>query len=362
MGKILVKAPAAVAPLASGLGNVVQDAFKVRTRLGRGIGGALGGLSALTSLADASENQQDLLSGAQMAAGRGVGAYIGAGKVADTASPVIGAKLQDRRDRRNQVGRYNAPRSDYSGDSQSLKKPAPESRGVRGYNEQGERTYTQVQPTFDPTMFDPVDAQQTAMANLSRQNTAMVDAFNAGQKKENQLPVGTVMPGYGNPNPVPIQPGEKYGQEVQLGPYQTMGTNQANQILGGQVGVTPPASPQMSLEEANKKLGPQQPNFQDTEFNVPQNFQLGVYGTPMGGGNQAIPGQKGIQPNMFNPSAPTTSVTPDASDIMSQGSTQSAVDQYVDSLSPEVKELIMNQKTAGEPMELAFRLLKSVMR
>tara|TARA_R100000988_G_C3982936_1_gene158017 strand:- start:606 stop:1238 length:633 start_codon:yes stop_codon:yes gene_type:complete len=210
-------------------------------------------------------------------------------------------------------------------------------------------------------MFTPVDAQQTAMGNLSRQNTAQVDAFNAGQKKENQLPVGTVMPGYGNPAPVPTQPGEVYGQPVYQGPTQTMGADQANQILG-QVGVTPPASPQMSLEQANRTLGPPQPNFQDTEFNVPQNFQLGVYGTPMGGGNQAIRGQKGIQPNMFNPSAPTTSVTPDASDIMSQGSTQSAVDQYVESLSPEVQQMIMNQKTAGEPMELAFMLLKSVMR
>ena len=124
MGKILVKSPvaalrqavsaAAATPIAtSGIGNAVQDAFKVKTPFGRGVGGALGGLSALTSLADASENQQDFLSGAQMAAGRGVGAYIGAGKVADAASPVLEAKLQDRRDRRNQVGSYNAPRSDY---------------------------------------------------------------------------------------------------------------------------------------------------------------------------------------------------------------------------------------------------------
>ena len=359
MGKVLVKSPAAAAPLASGLGNVVQDAFRVRTKPGQYIGGALGGLTALTSLADASENQQDFLSGAQMAAGRGVGAYIGAGKVADTATPAIQEKLQDRRDRRNQVGRHNAPRSNYS-QGAATTGGGQDGRGVRGFNEQGERTYTQVQPTFDPTMFDPVDAQQTAMANLSRQNTAMVDAFNAGQKKENQLPVGTVMPGYGNPAPIPPQPGEKYGQEVQLGPYQTMGVDQANQILGGQVGVTPPASPSpMSLEEANKKLGP---SFENRDFNPPQNFQLGVYGTPMGGGNQAIPGQKGIQPNMFNPSAPTTSVTPDASQIMSQGSTQSAVDQYVESLSPEVRQLIMNQDNKGEPMELAFRLLKSVMR
>ncbi len=357
MGKILVKAPAIAAPLSAALGNTVQDAFKVRTKPGKVIGGALGGLSALTSLADASENQQDFMSGAQMAAGRGVGTYIGAGKVADTATPAIQEKLQDRRDRRNQVGRYNAPRSDYSQGA------APESRGVRGFNEQGERTYNQVQPTFDPTMFDPVDAQQTAMANLSRQNTAMVDAFNAGQKKENQLPVGTVMPGYGNPNPVPIQPGEKYGQEVQLGPYQTMGTDQANQILGGQVGVTPPATPQMSLEEANKKLGP---SFENRDFNVPQNFQLGVYGTPMGGGNQAIPGQKGIQPNMFNPSAPTTSVTPDASEIMSSPSTVDATAQMFESMSPEQRAMYMQQHGGsianGEPMELAFRLLKSVMR
>jgi hypothetical protein len=38
------------------------------------------------------------------------------------------------------------------------------------------------------------------------------------------------------------------------------------------------------------------------------------------------------------------------------------VDQYVDSLSPEVQELIASQNNKGEPMELAFRLLKSVMR
>ena len=43
MGKILVKSPAAVAPLASGLGNVVQDAFRVKTKPGQYIGGALGG-------------------------------------------------------------------------------------------------------------------------------------------------------------------------------------------------------------------------------------------------------------------------------------------------------------------------------
>lgn len=353
MGKILVKSPAIAAPLSAALGNTVQDAFRVKTPFGRGVGGALGGLSALTSLADASESQQDLMSGAQMAAGRGVGTYIGAGKVADAASPVLEAKLQDRRDRRNQVGSYNAPRSDYSQGA------APQSRGVRGFNEQGERTYNQVQPSFDSTMFDPVDAQQTAMANLSRQNTAQVDAFNAGQKKKNQLPVGTVMPGYGNPKPVPIQPGEVYGQPVYQGPTQTMSADQANQILGSQVGVTPPASPNpMSLEEANKTLGPPQPNFQDTEFNVPQNFQLGVYGTPMGGGNQAIPGQKGIQPNMFNPANPTTGGTT----TPTPESSVDATSEYYATLSPEVQQMIMNQGNKGEPMELAFRLLKSVMR
>ncbi len=71
MGKILVKSPSAAASLAtSGLGNALQDAFKVKTPFGQAVGGALGGLTALTSLADASENQQDFLSAAQAAAGR----------------------------------------------------------------------------------------------------------------------------------------------------------------------------------------------------------------------------------------------------------------------------------------------------
>jgi hypothetical protein len=58
---------------------------------------------------------------------------------------------------------------------------------------------------------------------------------------------------------------------------------------------------------------------------------------------------------MFNPSAPTTSVTPPPE------SSVDATSEYYATLSPEVRQMIMNQKTAGEPMELAFMLLKSVM-
>ena len=281
MGKILVKSPAAAAPLSAALGNTVQEAFRVKTPFGRGVGGALGGLTALTSLADASENQQDFLSGAQMAAGRGVGAYIGAGKTADAAAPAVN-QAYDKTHRGFNKLRGVAP---------------PEHR-----------------------------AQQIA---VRRERAAQ-----------------------------------------------------------------PAVSP---------------------DFNVPENFQLGMLGTDMGGGNYVAPGQKGIQRNLFNPAAPKpptgleaaglgnvdpTMLSGDAraygasgvptmtmeqmgqmlpgveqpqppqSQNATIGSTQVGVPAQpqpnVATMSPEeVAAFYASQgqvKNAGEPMELAFRLLKSVMR
>ena len=288
-GKVLVKSPAAAAPLSAALGNTVQEAFRVKTPFGRGVGGALGGLTALTSLADASENQQDFVSGAQMAAGRGVGAYIGAGKAADAAEPAV-----------NQA-----------------------------YDKAG-----QVAARYDPR------ASQQVGVQASR----------------------------------------------------------------GQV-----------------------QRFKEKDFDIPEGFQLGVLGTPMGGGNYVAPGQQGIQRNLFNPA---TSTPPPASTTGQYGRTgpQSPLEEAgMGSIDPTmmsgdaraygrsgVPTMTMEQmaqmlpgtglppqsqnarvgstevgmpaqpppdaatmspeevaafyasqgqvKNAGEPMELAFMLLKSVMR
>ena len=288
-GKVLVKSPAAAAPLSAALGNTVQEAFRVKTPFGRGVGGALGGLTALTSLADASENQQDFVSGAQMAAGRGVGAYIGAGKAADAAEPAV-----------NQA-----------------------------YDKAG-----QVAARYDPR------ASQQVGVQASR----------------------------------------------------------------GQV-----------------------QRFKEKDFDIPEGFQLGVLGTPMGGGNYVAPGQQGIQRNLFNPATstpPPASTTgqygrtgpqspleeagmgsidptmmsgdaraygrsgvptmtmeqlgqmlpgtgqPPQSQNARVGSTEVGVPAQpqpnVATMSPEeVAAFYASQgqvKNAGEPMELAFMLLKSVMR
>ena len=290
MGKILVKSPSAAASLAtSGLGNALQDAFKVKTPFGQAVGGALGGLTALTSLADASENQQDLLSGAQTAAGRGVGTYIGAGKAADAVAPAVN-QAYDKTHRGFNKLRGVAP---------------PEHR-----------------------------AQQIA---VRRERAAQ-----------------------------------------------------------------PAASP---------------------DFNVPENFQLGMLGTDMGGGNYVVPGKQGIQRNLFNPAdpkpptglegaglgnvdptmlsgdaraygasgVPSMSMTemgqmlpgveqppPPQSQTATIGSSQVGIpaqeepdlnridpEELVAQLSPQGAASYFtnnNMKNAGEPMELAFRLLKSVMR
>jgi hypothetical protein len=313
MGRILVKSPAMLAPARAGIGNALQEAFRVKTRPGQLVGGALGGIAALTSLADASEAQQDAFNAAQTAAGRGVGTYIGAGKVGDTASQAVGERLQDRRDRRNQVGRYNAPRSNYAQGA------APEASPTRGFNLEGQRTYTPPAPaTFDPNFFDEVDAQQTAMNNLSRQYQQTGGAYG------------------GNRTPIPFQPGERYGEEVQLGPYQTMSAEQANQILGGQVGVKPSYS--MSLEHANSVLGPQspqQPNFQSTPFSAPTSFD----------------------PTMFNTNA-TIGSTQVGMPAQPQLNAADLSPEEVDAFYESQRQV----KNAGEPMELAFMLLKSVMQ
>ena len=297
-GKVLVKSPSAMASLANAYGGqALQDLFRVKTKPGKVIGGALGGISALTSLADASENQQDFMSGAQMAAGRGVGTYLGAGKTIDSGVEAREAHKEKKK--------------------------------------------------------------------LDRANRMGMEAFNA------QLPPG------GN-----LAPPQHYDTQV---------------AVRRERAAQPAASP---------------------DFNVPENFQLGIYGTPMPGGNQVVSGQKGIQRNMFNPAAPTpppepsgleaaglgnvdpTMMSGDAraygasgvptmtmeqmgqmlpgveqpqppqSQNATIGSTQVGVPAQpqpnVATMSPEeVAAFYASQsqmKNAGEPMELAFMLLKSVMR
>jgi hypothetical protein len=183
-GKVLVKSPSAMTSLANAYGGqALQDLFRVKTKPGKIVGGALGGLSALTSLADASENQQDAFSAAQTAAGRGVGTYLGAGKTIDS--------------------------------------------GVEAREQHKEKK------------------------KLERANRMGMEAFNA------QMPPG------GN-----VAPPQHYDTQV---------------AVRRERAAQPAASP---------------------DFNIPENFQLGIYGTPMPGGNQVVSGQKGIQRNMFNPAAP----------------------------------------------------------
>lgn len=274
-GKVLVKSPSAMSSLANAYGGqALQDLFRVKTTPGKIVGSALGGLTALTSLADASENQQDLLSGAQMAAGRGVGTYLGAGKTMDSAVEAREAHKEKK--------------------------------------------------------------------NLERANRMGMEAFNA------QMPPG------GN-----VAPPQHYNTQV---------------AVRRERAAQPAASP---------------------DFNVPENFQLGMLGTSMGGGNYVTPGTKGIQRNLFNPAAPAAPAAPygssgvpsmsmeemgqmlpgvDTQPNQSQnatiGSTQVGMPAQpppnVATMTPEeVTAFYASQgqvKNVGEPMELAFRLLKSVMR
>ena len=290
MGKILVKSPATAHPVMAAAGSqTLQDLFRVTSKPGQIVGGALGGLSALTSLADASEAQQDAFSAAQMAAGRGVGTYLGAGKTVDTVAPSM-------------------------------------SQGIG-----------------------------SAHAQLNRLRG--------------------------------VAPPQHRAQQI---------------AVRAQRAQQPTASP---------------------DFNVPENFQLGMLGTSMGGGNYVAPGTKGIQRNLFNPAAPTPSPLEEAglgnidptmmsgdtraygsSGVPSMsmtemgqmlpgvqqppppqsqnarvGSTEVGVpaqpekdlnqvdpEELVAQMSPQgavgYVDYTRNMKNAGEPMELAFRLLKSVMR
>ena len=283
MGKILVKSPATAHPvMAAAGGQALQDLFRVKTRPGQIVGGALGGLSALTSLADASDAQQDAFSAAQMAAGRGVGTYLGAGKTVDTVAPSV-------------------------------------SQGIG-----------------------------SAHAQLNRLRG--------------------------------VAPPQHRAQQI------AVRAERAQQ---------PAASP---------------------DFNVPENFQLGMLGTSMGGGNYVTPGAKGIQRNLFNPAAPTPSPLEEAGlgnidPTMLSGDTRAYGASGVPSMSmtemgqmlpgveqpqPQPQQPVQigstqvgmpasaaappnpatmspqdiaafyasqgQVKNAGEPMELAFRLLKSVMR
>lgn len=284
MGKILVKSPSAAAPLAaSSLGNVVQDAFKVTTPFGRGVGGALGGLTALTSLADASENQQDFLSGAQMAAGRGVGTYIGAGKAADAAAPAV-----------NQV-----------------------------YDKAG-----QVAARYDPRASQQVGVQ----ASRGEVQRFKERGFGDGLPEDFQLGVlGTPMGG---------------GNYVAPG-YQGIQTN----LFSGK----PTTMNTTNVTDPPTNLSYQVPTAQTMAANQPT--------PPIGATQEGYGYPLGPLPN---PNDPTTSVTPDASQIMSAPSTVDATAQMFENMSPEQKVLYQEQHGGvienGEPMELAFRLLKSVMR
>lgn len=155
------------------------------------------------------------------------------------------------------------------------------------------------------------------------------------------------------------------------------------------------APPQHRAQQVAVRAQRAQQPAQSQDFTIPEDFQLGVYGTPMGGGNQVIQGQKGIQPNLFNPKQPAAPTGLDAAGLgnidptMLQGeakpygsagvptmsmeemgqmlpgtgqpppeSTKDATADYLDTLSPEVQQMIMSQKS--EPFEIAFRLLKSV--
>lgn len=143
---------------------------------------------------------------------------------------------------------------------------------------------------------------------------------------------------------------------------------------------------------------------QDFGAGLPEDFQLGMLGTSMGGGNYVTPKAQGIQSNLFsgkprtmdttNVTAPPTNLSyqvpttntmaaneprpqigatqesygypsgplPNPNPVTNPPpeSTKDATADYLATLSPEVEALIMNQKTASEPFEIAFRLLKSV--
>ena len=306
MGKILVKSPAIAAPLSAALGNTVQDAFRVKTPFGRGIGGALGGLTALTSLADASENQQDLLSGAQMAAGRGVGAYIGAGKVADSAQPMVsqaydkthrgfnklrGVAPPEHRDQQIAVRRERAAQPAASPD---FNVPENFQLGIYGTPMPGGNQVVSGQKGIQRNMFNP--AAPAAPTGLEAAGLGNVDP----SVLQNVAP---------NPD---VRAGQSYADQV----YQTP---------TGSAGV-----PTMSMEQMGQMLpGVEQPSLQT------QNAKVGS--TEVG-----VPAKQAVDPNQVNPE-----------DLVAEMNPQGAAGYF---------GYQNNMKNAGEPMELAFMLLKSVMR
>jgi len=92
MGRVLVKAPAAPPAGGGGVGGIASNLLgelmpKVKTGAGGVAAGAGGALQFLTSLADAGANQQDLLSGASTAGGLGLATGSALGSAVDRFDP-----------------------------------------------------------------------------------------------------------------------------------------------------------------------------------------------------------------------------------------------------------------------------------
>ena len=288
-GKVLVKSPAAAAPLSAALGNTVQEAFRVKTPFGRGVGGALGGLTALTSLADASENQQDFLSGAQMAAGRGVGAYIGAGKAADAAAPAVNQAY----DKAGQVAARYDPRA-----SQQV--------GVQASRGQVQR--------FKEKDFEIPEGFQLGMLGTSMGGGNYVAPGQQGIQRNLFNPATSTPP--------PASTTGQYGRTGPQSPLEEvgMGSIDPTMMSGDARAYGRSGVPTMTMEQLGQMLpGTGQP---------PQSQNATIGSTQVG-----VPAQP--QPNVA-----TMSPEEVAAFYASQGQV----------------------KNAGEPMELAFMLLKSVMR
>lgn len=133
------------------------------------------------------------------------------------------------------------------------------------------------------------------------------------------------------------------------------------------------APPQHRAQQVAVRAQRAQQPAQSQDFTIPEGFQLGVYGTPMGGGNQAIQGQKGIQPNLFNPKQPAAPTGQPPVAVTGPGVLGSSqVGVPASALTPpEVANMDPEQtaaffasqhqmKNTSEPFEIAFRLLKSV--
>tara|TARA_A200000159_G_scaffold77362_3_gene71672 strand:- start:13956 stop:14855 length:900 start_codon:yes stop_codon:yes gene_type:complete len=299
MGKVLVKSPAAAAPLSAALGNTVQEAFKVKTPFGRGVGGALGGLTALTSLADASENQQDFLSGAQMAAGRGVGAYIGAGKVADSGQPA-----------------YDKAKTAVGQTAARLDPRASQQVGVQASRGQVQR--------FKEKDFDIPEGFQLGMLGTSMGGGNYVAPGQQGIQRNLFNPATSTPP-----------PASRTGQYGRTGPQSPleeagMGSIDPTMMSGDARAYGRSGVPTMTMEQMGQMLpGVEQPPLQT------QNAKVGS--TEVG-----VPAKQAVDPNQVNPE-----------DLVAEMNPQGAAGYF---------GYQNNMKNAGEPMELAFMLLKSVMR